>query len=365
MYKCRRILALLLSLALVSSFFIISTSADDSSPYIMVYKRYNADGTLGDTLFRVPIAESFITPIGIYGMQIVGFEFAPSILNNQDYVTLAFRLSGFYASTSYNPLALSWPNGASFGTSDYASSIFCSYTGSGRCSEPLIFDQTIYNPSTNSAIFKLVFQTNDITRPSSTQRYTINLNNPMSIKPSGSSAGVAFWPYISDISVMIGSGLENQFYLDSLSFQSAFTSALFSSYTWQAITYNESTGNFDSTTQSGTWFDALLGSIQSLSADMQAQVAQQEKANEAGADDALDDAYDNVGSSFGSLSDFSGIGSIANWDFDSFSYSASEGLLSWFSTDTRDDIDTVPRTRDQNIVDFYSSHIQAIEELLP
>ena len=75
MYKCRRILALLLSLALVSSFFIISTSADDSSPYIMVYKRYNADGTLGDTLFRVPIAESFITPIGIYGMQIVGFEF--------------------------------------------------------------------------------------------------------------------------------------------------------------------------------------------------------------------------------------------------------------------------------------------------
>ena len=126
MYKCRRILALLLSLALVSSFFIISTSADDSSPYIMVYKRYNADGTLGDTLFRVPIAESFITPIGIYGMQIVGFEFAPSILNNQDYVTLAFRLSGFYASTSYNPLALSWPNGASFGTSDYASSIFCS-----------------------------------------------------------------------------------------------------------------------------------------------------------------------------------------------------------------------------------------------
>lgn len=364
MYTCRRIIAVLLSVAVVCSFILFSVSADDSSsPFILVYKRFNSDGTLSDTVYKAPISESFITSIGIYGIQITGFEFSPTVANGLDSVVLDFRLSGFI-SDGTNSWALAWPSGASLGTSDYATKIYCSYSVSGRDSTPLVYDSTVYYPSNNTAIFQLSYQTSNL-NVTSQNRFSISLNTPMNIKPSGASAGRAFWPYISDIHLQIGNGLANQYYLSGINFNSSISAALFGAYTWTAITYNENTGQFDSSPQSGNWFQALLGSITSLGADMQSQVAQQEKANEAGAGDALDDAYDGVGSSFGSLSDFSDVDEVANWDFDTFSDSATEGIFSWFSQATKDDLDTVQKNRDLIIVDFYSSHIAEIEGGLP
>ena len=364
MCKCRKLIAIFLSLAVMASAFIFSVSAEDSSsPFILVYKRLNSDGSVNDTVYKAPLSESFMTSIGIYGIQITGFEFSPTIFNGLDSVVLNFRISGFIPDET-NSWALQWPAGNSLGTSDYATKIYCSYAVSGRDETPLVYGNTIYYPCNNTAVFQLSYQTNNLNSTTS-NRFSISLNTPMIIKPSGANAGRAFWPYISDIHLQIGNGLANQYYLNSINFNNSISGFLFGVYNWLEVSYDSSNDSLVTTQKSGNYFQALLGLIQSMTADAQSQAAQQEKARDSGAMDALDDAYDNSGSSFGSLSDFGSIGQIANWDSDAYNDDIEDNILGWFSNTTKNNIDNVLVNReDLHIVDFYSQNLEEILEVI-
>lgn len=142
-------------------------------------------------------------------------------------------------------------------------------------------------------------------------------------------------------------------------------SALFDIYSWTQLSYDPDTGNIVQNASTGNYFAALLGSIQSLNADAQAQAAEQEKANEVGAGDALDTAFDSVGSSFGSLGDLSGLGELGGFNGDAMGNAGSAGLLDWFSQRTADSIDAVPQKKEPlDIIDFYSGKISAYEEVM-
>ena len=131
------------------------------------------------------------------------------------------------------------------------------------------------------------------------------------------------------------------------------------------VSYDSSNDSLVTTQKSGNYFQALLGLIQSMTADAQSQAAQQEKARDSGAMDALDDAYDNSGSSFGSLSDFGSIGQIANWDSDAYNDDIEDNILGWFSNTTKNNIDNVLVNReDLHIVDFYSQNLEEILEVI-
>lgn len=362
MYRCRRLLAVLLSLAVMASVFVFSVSAEDSSvPYIILYKRYNADGTLGSTVYSAPVSESFMTSVGIYGIQITGFKFSPSIFNGLDSVVLNFRFSAFISGSNVQSLAMQWPAGASLGTSDYAEKIYCSYQTSGRGDLPLQYDNTIYSPSSNSIIMQLSFQTKNLSS-TTTNSFQLNLSSPMDIKASGAHAGEAFWPYISDIHLQLGNGLANQFYLNNISFNNSISGFLFGSYSWQEISYDPNNDSLVTSSHTGNYFQALLGLLQSMTADAQSQAAQQEKAKDNGAMDALDNAYDH--SSFWDLLHFTDFADFGSYDDDALEDIGENSWLDWFSNSTKDDLDTVVRTRDydDNFISFYVLNLGQIED---
>lgn len=145
-------------------------------------------------------------------------------------------------------------------------------------------------------------------------------------------------------------------------FNNSLSNKLFSNYSFSKISYNNQLGRLETSNSSGDYFDALLGSLQSISADAEAQAAIQEKANNAGAADALDNAYNSLGSSsFGSLSDLSGIGNIASWNGNNFGSASNDGFLGWFSQENLNAIDSVPQSRTSNdIINFYNNNLNEI-----
>ena len=136
-----------------------------------------------------------------------------------------------------------------------------------------------------------------------------------------------------------------------------------SSYTWTQLSYNTSSEAIEASQETGNWFDAVLGSIQSISSDAEAQAAQQQKAMDAGAGDALDDVYNSMGSSsFGALSDFTDLTDLGNWNSGSYDTNSSNLLIGWFSQANKNAISNIPQTRDNDIIDFYHQNIIDIEE---
>lgn len=135
-----------------------------------------------------------------------------------------------------------------------------------------------------------------------------------------------------------------------------------STFDYVSISY-DAEGNASTGTGKTTWYQALLNTINSLTMPFKEQVEQEQKAKDAGADDALDLAYDSVGSSFGALGDFSGLGSLGSFDGDALGQAGTGGLLSWFSKENADAIDAVPRSKaPEDIVDFYTPKIEIYRE---
>ena len=135
-----------------------------------------------------------------------------------------------------------------------------------------------------------------------------------------------------------------------------------STFDYVSISYDND-GNATTGTGKTTWYQALLNTLNSLTMPFKEQVEQEQKAKDAGADDALDLAYDSVGSSFGALGDFSGLGSLATFNGDTLGSAGTGGLLSWFSQENANSIDAVPRSRaPENIIDFYTDKIEKYRE---
>ena len=204
---------------------------------------------------------------------------------------------------------------------------------------------------------------------------SLDLKTSISIKNSSTTRWMSVRPHFFNVQITsditnilhelytLGNDFYNAFnsyHLHWLQFQNDLTSGF--DYEYTNISYDED-GNATTTTGMTSWFKALLYSMQSLVAPVAQQVQMEQKAKDVGAEDALDVAFDSVGSSFGALGDFSGLGSLGSYDGNALANAGTGGLLSWFSQFTADSIDAVPRNRrPDDIIDFYTGKIQSYRE---
>ena len=385
MYKCRRIIAVLLSLAVATSCFILSVSADDYNPVVEVAVGFQYGNSVNgySTVSYWGVDNSYAWQVAYEFWKIPGIHFYH--LNKKCDVYFTFNMSFL----SDDPTAVTKTDssflnayGKKQGTWDYGSGEVVMYPGTHGSSSIVIPEgyylcnmgrtficHFVLDPVSGGANYS------DFTFSSSAQFYT-------------SSPRIKIIPVFSDfrISYDLYGALENleqslnlidnrlyniynstQDILAELgyihSFYNTVNTELFDTYLWTQVSYDDQTGQLVSNQASGNYFDALLGSIQSISSDAEQRSAMQEKANDVGADDALDDAYDNASGSFGALSDLKGIGDMASWNAGNYSTSVTSGFTGWFSILTKNSIDNVPQSRGpDDYIDFYSPNLQELLE---
>ena len=140
-------------------------------------------------------------------------------------------------------------------------------------------------------------------------------------------------------------------------------------YDVTSVTFNQDDGSMSIEETNGlTWYEAILNVLQTISAPVVSQAQYENKANEVGADDALDGAYDSVGNSFGSLSDLGGLGSFGQYNGDALGENGASSLLGWFTQACKDDIDAVTSNRmrqssgGQQFISIFDEHIEDYKE---
>lgn len=381
MYRCRRLIAAALSLAVIISFCVFSVFADDYNPVVEVAVgfQYGNSANGYSTVSYWGVDNSYAWQVAYEFWKIPGIHFYH--LNKKCDVYFTFNMSFI----SDDPAAATKTDssflnayGKKQGAWDYGSGEVVMYPGTHGSSSINVPEgyylcnmgrtficHFVLDPVSNGANYS------DFSFSSAAQFYTTSPR--IKIIPVFSDFRVSYDLYgalenLEQSLNLIDNRLYNiynstQDILAELgyihSFYNSVNTELFDTYLWTQVSYDETTGQLVSNQASGNYFDALLGSIQSISSDAQQRSAMQEKASDAGADDALDAAYDGVGSSFGKLTDFSDLSDMGSWNGTSFSNQAEGGLLSWFSQACKDDIDTVPRTREPlDIIDVYTGHIE-------
>lgn len=363
MYRCRRSIAIFLSLAVVASVCIFTVSAEENSEFYIRYQYYISSSSSWSSTYTRPISESFLTGTGYTQIRIIGIQYRPTDRNTPDNVFLTFRLSGYNSAgqamqydignaTTEIPCVID---------SSKIRYISANYSPAGRGSE---LDLDGYVPVSKSINFFIRFGT--------VQRdvlpvLNIDFSTPLVVKTLNN---LTFWPYIDNIYFDVHNQNIIDFYPDSLSLMSGMygilnsfsNSFLVNTYSWDQISWDDQNNEFTVTSNTGNWLDAVIGTIKSLNADAEAQAAQQQKANDRGAGDALDNAYEH--SNFWDLLHFTDFSDFGDYDDDALEDLADDSWLAWFSNMTKDDLDTVPRTRDNNdgYIDFYSMHMEEIEE---
>lgn len=373
----KRFISLLIVFCLVILLFSFTVYADDSSPIQIRYQIQNLDGTWDDTIYTRPLNQGFFVNNGIRGFRIVGFYLRPVSFNAQEEWLVSFRVTG-YSYTDNFQLSIPTSSHTFLGTGNPSTIkyfIARQYYSGGPGDIYQNDASTQLLPSGNSSTVQLQFSFNSFNDATHENYSTITLASPISFSMNKNSY---YWPYLYDIYTEQASQLQFSFYnagvvffaaslnsLNSILAECSRFSTLFnSSYNYVKITYNSQTGELEQQNMTGTYWEALLGSITSLSADSQAQIDQQEKAREKGAEDALDEGYDK--SDFWSLIDFFDIADMGDYDDDILEDVADDGPLAWFSQTTKDDLDTVERSRDfdDNFIDFYELNLQEIEDIL-
>lgn len=411
MYRCRRLIAVVLSLALVASFFVFNASASETSSFIQARVAYSNDnGTTWSDNKWVSIdnyswaAGNDVTAGKLW--RIDKFRVIPSYSLNVDYwvsftvglihESTSTQLNGYFrpAANSRHPYTLS---------NDSIKSVIIWTSVDGQYDIIDIIGDTYTEHTRNCQNVMIKFRGN-YTSPGSNQTCEIVLDDPMLFSTDTANNNKCI-PFFFNCSVLQSYAyiLNSQFglvdsHIQTISnnlvtanskFDSMVTkldliredthsaaiaqeatyglfSPLFGSdYSWNEISYDPDSEEFSTEEKTGSWWDAVVGLFKSINSDAESQAAMQEKANSAGAGDALDNAYDAAESgSFGSLSDVNGIGNIANWNPSNYSSGITYGFSSWFSQDTKNSIDAVPQTRNNNlnIIDFYSQNLEDILE---
>lgn len=372
MYRWRRFVAILcaacLSLGLVfsCSFYV---SADENSQFFIRYQYYISSSDSWSSTYTRPINTGFLTGAGYSKIRIVGFTYRPVSLETPDNVYLSLRISGYNSAGQAGQFNVSNSNTQLNTTNN--SNLRWSYVSvspAGRGSEIGIEN---YVPISKTCVFTVRFGTVPKTNLFS---YQIDLSTPYVISCIGD---LVFWPYLDNEYFEFENQNQLDYFSNALDYYIEFVNhlnniwsavagfyQLFSgNYSYMQVSYDPVSGELSMQPAQGHYFDALLGYVSSIATDAQAQAAEQERANSAGAGDALDLAYDSVGSSFGALGDLSGLGSLGSFDGDSMGSHGTDGLLAWFSQANADQIDAVPRQKAPlDIVDFYSSKILQYEE---
>lgn len=373
MYRCKRFVAMcfaiFFSLALIASMSlsVFADTDDDSSPFVVYFQWIRADGTTSGTGAR-PIQEGFLLTSGYIGIRIIGFGYKPIALNTENSVSLSVRFSGYSSNPDVPVFQLNVPDSSvihevTSWSSGFVSAPTVTSYGTGR---GFTIDSDSYYPTSKTCTFQIQFNSKPVTQRSYLR---FNLATPYDLKAY--QTGYYWWPYLDSIWFEILNQQQIDFYpsaLSSLTIISNFISSLANRllaqvYSWQQISYNPVTEEFDVEQETGNYYDALLGSIQSLNADALAQAVQQNKAKEAGAEDALDAAYDH--SSFGAFIDILDVGDFGDYDEDVVE-DAADGPFDWFSDYNRMQLDMVADNKkgDDDFVSFYQGNIDSIQDIL-
>ena len=363
MYRCRRIISILLSLAVVASTFIIFASAEESEYADFRLVAYNGvnnveypiDNGSGFNFALDSGAEYTLDIRSLYPKSNTVFP------NTGLAVNFSLRLHVYYDGNIY-PHDMSPMNIRKTTDTAYNVSGEGIFRWIGYVDYDYAFHPDMYNLSPYGFQGSFIFYNNT----------TKNLNTTVVIH-NYSQTRVQCRLYFEDVSItsdinwffssILNPALNS--ITNSLIVQN--TKLFSDSFSYTEISY-DANGNSSSVERSGNWITAIWGELKSLVAPVKNQVEQEQKAKDAGAYDALDDAFDSAGSSFGSLGDFGTVSDIAPFNPGSFDNNAQVNILDWFSSETRDNIDTVPRTRanEVQVIDFYNSHInQYLQEVEP
>ena len=359
----RRILAIILSLALVASCFVFSVSADNTefdnflitvngNAYPLVEGGFTAD-------FIVPANGTLTVTISTFGSSKGSFSAAPLAVNLviQPYIQ---------------------PQDASINSSDILP------TNISNANNTYLATYTVNLNYVNSND-RVGYYNQYEYRKCPTGFYITGLvaDNYRSIGQSCiwknySSGSVAVKYHFEQVSISLAS---NWFYGQILmpalnvmqntlsSINSAVTSVnnaliLNDNYSYFNIGYNSNGDAIVTEILDVSWYEAVIGNLLSLSAPVAHQVEQEQLAKDAGFEDVLDDAYDK--SNPGDFLDFLDIGDIATWNEEAYEHAQGDALTYWFSQSCKDNIDSVPVVRGQEpqVIDFYSTHISEYWEAL-
>lgn len=386
-------------LLVLSSVFYLVTSpvfaSEDSVPFFQIFLSYSNDGSnyLGGNWYGL---NDFLTNSPSSGHDYWRIEAFRFFLGNTypSELTLSFVIGGAYKVVNYDPsISISSPlvswenwNGQKGGT------IYTSYPNGNPSnnaywycycvSAGMIASHDYLESITNNFVIgenlkqiNIRFRPN-VTSDTNTQSVFV-LNTPIIFKTLISASTVdKLLPFITNVTLIQNySPILNSIFTELQSNHSALMSKLTdyfadtqNNYTWNEIQAN-SDGSSTIVSQSGNWWSAMLGQLRSLNNDAQTQAYQQSKAEDAGAMDALDHGFDTAVDHdvFWFSIDMFGLGEMGSYNNDTVSEWGGDGLLEWFSSRTRDDLDQVPITRrntDDHYISFYSDHIDEILSIL-
>lgn len=387
----KRFIAVCCLLGLLFPILAFSVSAEDSSSIQIRYQIQNSDGTWDETIYTRPLNQGFFVNSGIRGFRIVGFYLRPVSFSAEEEWLVSFRVTG-YTYTEAFQLSIPTNSHTFLGTGNpstvkyfiarqyYSGRPTDLYQGDGATASLIA--------SGNSSTIQLQFSFNSFPDGTHENYSTITLASPISFS---ANKNIAYWPYFYDIYTEQSSQLEYHFFDTGLSFFASSLNSLSSilsevsrfsvlfnnSYQYFKLTYNPVTGQFGQLNMTGTYWDALLGSISSLAAYNQAHVDQMEQPSNIGLGDLISDGYGELGiSGVGDLSDIFGIFGSSSWNNQGFYDSGSIGILGWFSQDTMENIDSVYQPvrgasqhqiitgGDPEIVDFFSYNSDWLHNLL-
>lgn len=402
MYRCRIArfaLPAFLSLAIIMAFFVFPASAEEASTLKIGWQYSESpDSGYSEAAWR-NVSDGFA--YGLQGHKYWQFTSLRIYHDNLDTdLWITFDIGFIYPSDNTNTYLTSTitsGDGKKVGTATTGSTWYFNFI-SANGSPPLSFNyMPDYYPLQNGRTCLCHFQYQSRTNGDPYSDFTFSTRTRFAAagSPKAAIIPVIYNVHVyHDISDLISSGFSTaNNYLAStfaaVDYMSAFMSDIATytgntstytlaiknqfdtlasyNYSWNEISYNDQTEELETDTETGSWWDAILGTLKSLVAPNEQQQAMQDKANTAGAGDALDDAFDAAGSgSFGALSDFGDISDMGSWSGSNFS-SNSTGLFSnWFSNEIKNSIDAVPQSRapTEPIIDWYHQNIEEIEELL-
>lgn len=382
MYRCRRLITVLLSLALVASAFVISVSAEQSSisdfPLIQLIVQKSGDGVNWGGDNYLDLTSGLQSQLYVNYLRITGIRVnMPNVTDSTFYFRFRYGMVTRETEVIHRTISYTGVAGAKGNTSSNAN---VSLSGWGNYSSAQNYEAQInstqwFMSSNTSCIFSGIITFGD--QPANGW-VTFTFGTPMTFTLSGNDKKPLdilvdyFQSYTNQQAF-----LQDNFDLLHNSLGSLITAAnnIYSvvsyfgtldnsNYSYTEISYDAENMEFTTNDKTGTYWDALLGSVKSLNADAEAQAAQQEKAKDAGTMDALDNAYEH--SSFWDLLHFTDFADFGDYDDDALEDIGENSWLNWFSGTTRNDLDTVARTRDfdDNFFSFYDLNMGLIEDKL-
>lgn len=382
MYRCRRVLAVLLSLAVVASVFVISVSAEQSSisdfPLIQLIVQKSGDGVNWGGDNYLDLTSGLQSQLYVNYLRITGIRVnMPHVTDSTFYFRFRYGMVTRETEVIHRTVSYTGVAGAKGNSSSNQN---VSLSGWGNYSSAQNYEAQInssqwFMSSNTSCIFSGIITFGD--QPVNSW-VTFTFGTPMTFTLSGADKKpldifVDYFQSYTNQQAFLQDNFDS--ILNSLGSMVTGLSNIYSvlsyfgildnsNYSYTEISYDSQNMEFTSTNKVGTFWDALLGSVKSLNADAQAQAEQQEKAKDAGAMDALDNAYGH--SSFWDLLHFTDFADFGRYDDDALEDIGDNSWLDWFSNNTKDDLDTVIRTRDydDNFISFYDLNMGQIEDKL-